>query len=329
MKMHIGENIKRLRKEKDLTQETLAEALGVSCASVSKWERQETFPDITLLQPLAYFFGVSVDDLLGYDREKIQKEIDGVLAHYVELYREFDPVTRTHPKAQEAESYIRSAYEKYPGDYRIMSAYMWHIGGNYADNDPLVLVEHADEFREICRRILEGCPDFRLRQDALNMEAKLLWAEGKPDKAVELYRNHFGNWYETAEQKTEQLFPKDSPEFMQQVRRNMIELSSFAADKLCKTVYFDTSIPLEDRIQKAEEYGKRLSELAEETGEPCFAAFAASFWGRLENDVYYRGGGEQAEQHAKEEYQKSVSLCKKLAEKDAILTEVMGWSWKK
>ena len=50
---------------------------------------------------------------------------------------------------------------------------------------------------------------------------------------------------------------------MQQVRRNMIELSSFAADKLCKTVYFDTSIPLEDRIQKAEEYGKRLSELAE------------------------------------------------------------------
>ena len=71
MKITIGANIKRLRREKGITQEQLAEAMNVSCAAVSKWERGETFPDVTLLQPLAFYFGVSLDSLMGYDKEKI------------------------------------------------------------------------------------------------------------------------------------------------------------------------------------------------------------------------------------------------------------------
>ncbi|MBR2296808.1 MAG: helix-turn-helix transcriptional regulator, partial [Clostridia bacterium] len=52
MKIAIGENIKRLRKQKGITQEKLAEAINVSVAAVSKWERDETYPDITLIFPL-------------------------------------------------------------------------------------------------------------------------------------------------------------------------------------------------------------------------------------------------------------------------------------
>ena len=63
MKMTIGSNIRRLRTEKGVTQEQLAEAMNVTCAAVSKWERSETYPDITLLQPLAFYFGVSTDEL--------------------------------------------------------------------------------------------------------------------------------------------------------------------------------------------------------------------------------------------------------------------------
>ena len=73
MKIMIGSNIKRLRKEKGVTQEQLAEAMNVSCAAVSKWERGETYPDIMLLQPLAFYFGVSLDTLMGYDKEKYEK----------------------------------------------------------------------------------------------------------------------------------------------------------------------------------------------------------------------------------------------------------------
>lgn len=54
MEINIGANIKRLRTAKNITQEQLSVQMNVTCAAVSKWERGETYPDITLLQPLAY-----------------------------------------------------------------------------------------------------------------------------------------------------------------------------------------------------------------------------------------------------------------------------------
>ncbi|MBR4335306.1 MAG: helix-turn-helix transcriptional regulator, partial [Clostridia bacterium] len=78
MEITIGANIKRLRVTKNVTQEQLAEAMNVTPAAVSKWERGETYPDITLLQPLAYYFGVTLDDLMGYDEKKVQAEIEEI-----------------------------------------------------------------------------------------------------------------------------------------------------------------------------------------------------------------------------------------------------------
>ena len=62
MELFIGDNIKRLRRQKGITQETLADRMHVSTAAVSKWERNETFPDIAMVIPLASYFGVSTDE---------------------------------------------------------------------------------------------------------------------------------------------------------------------------------------------------------------------------------------------------------------------------
>ena len=61
----LGKRIAALRKEKGMTQEQLAEKVGVSAQAVSKWENDISCPDITLLPLLAELFGVSVDELLG------------------------------------------------------------------------------------------------------------------------------------------------------------------------------------------------------------------------------------------------------------------------
>ena len=63
--MNIGSNIRQLRKQKGLTQEQVAERLGISYQAVSKWESGANTPDITLLPPIAELFGVSIDALFS------------------------------------------------------------------------------------------------------------------------------------------------------------------------------------------------------------------------------------------------------------------------
>ena len=65
MKLKIGENIRRFRRDADLTQQQFAEQMGVTCQSVSRWENGETYPDTELLPAIADYFHVSVDRLMG------------------------------------------------------------------------------------------------------------------------------------------------------------------------------------------------------------------------------------------------------------------------
>ncbi len=70
---NIGETIARLRKERSMTQEALAECMGVTAQTISKWENSTTCPDVMLLPVLADFFHVTVDDLYG--RERAEKQL--------------------------------------------------------------------------------------------------------------------------------------------------------------------------------------------------------------------------------------------------------------
>ena len=282
MEMTIGANIKRLRTAKNITQEQLSVAMNVTCAAVSKWERGETYPDITLLQPLAYFFSVTLDELMGYSTEKIQAKIDEILAQY-----------REHWNSSKGREIIMKAYKEYPNNYWIMHYYMWNIGGDLADNDPAVLIAHKDEFLDICEKILEGCTEENLRLGAWNMRAKILHAEGKTEEALEIYKSKFTDWFTTSGQKTEQLFAKDTNEYYFHVQKNMFELVDFAADKLGRTLFFNPYLSMEEKTEHALQYGDLMLNAFEETGEAFFLMLARSFLGRMENDLCYRGGTEE------------------------------------
>jgi len=73
MDLLLGEKLRELRRTFNITQEEVADALNVSFQAVSKWERGDGYPDITLLPMLADFFGVTVDELLGKD-EAVSRE---------------------------------------------------------------------------------------------------------------------------------------------------------------------------------------------------------------------------------------------------------------
>ena len=71
MEINLKEKLRTLRQRKNVTQEALANHLGITPQSVGKWERGEGYPDITLLPKIAFYFDVTVDELLCVDTSKI------------------------------------------------------------------------------------------------------------------------------------------------------------------------------------------------------------------------------------------------------------------
>ena len=86
--MKIGAQIRLLRKEKGISQDVLAQQLGITCQAVSKWENGSTMPDITMLPMIARYFGVSVDNFLDYDLHNADEEIRSLCKKAFAMRRE-------------------------------------------------------------------------------------------------------------------------------------------------------------------------------------------------------------------------------------------------
>ncbi|MIM38778.1 helix-turn-helix domain-containing protein, partial [Listeria monocytogenes] len=110
MKISLGAVITEKRKEKKVTQQELADFVGVSKAAVSKWETGQTYPDITLLPLLAAYFDVSIDSLLDYEPELNQQEIQRI---YLSLQKSFQTKS-AEEVLQSIESFIHRYYSCYP-----------------------------------------------------------------------------------------------------------------------------------------------------------------------------------------------------------------------
>ena len=88
MYVKIGEKIKALRKRDDITQEYLAEVLGVTNQAVSKWESENSYPDIEYISPIANFFNVTIDYLFDHDTSGKQRKIDAYHEQYMKCLYE-------------------------------------------------------------------------------------------------------------------------------------------------------------------------------------------------------------------------------------------------
>ncbi|MBR6567347.1 MAG: helix-turn-helix transcriptional regulator [Clostridia bacterium] len=149
----LGENIKRLRREKGITQEALAELLSVSFQSVSRWERGESYPDITLLPVLSGFFGVTVDELLGVNEARDEDEL-------LKLLEEYDGLRWDVERKWKTLDILR---EKYPTDFRVQVRYL----GKYIFDCWKDIDKHSSKITAIYENIQRGCTD-----DSIRMEAK-------------------------------------------------------------------------------------------------------------------------------------------------------------
>lgn len=171
MIIKLGERLKALRKNKEMTQDELAEYLGVSYQAVSRWERGEGYPDITTLPLIADFFNTTIDDLIGVNQEKTRQKIKEYLARAAVYYNKKDFTNCI--------IVLREALSEFPNSDEIIFA--------LAKSLPYKQTVDSDEIISLCNRVLSYSLNDNLRAKTADLLAShYLFNIKDLDKAKEI-----------------------------------------------------------------------------------------------------------------------------------------------
>jgi len=185
MEIQLSKKLKSLRQKSNKTQDDLAMFLGISSQAVSKWERNEGFPDITLLPKISGYFHISVDELLGVDEIAKQTRIDEITSEYNSL-RHHVPLDPNY-KLDEGIELIRNALKELPGVFffqQLLAADLSWKGKN--TSDPAEKTALFEEAIPLCEDILIRSTEDRWRNCA-NQILLVMYADlGMTEKALEL-----------------------------------------------------------------------------------------------------------------------------------------------
>ncbi|MDD3169107.1 MAG: helix-turn-helix transcriptional regulator [Eubacteriales bacterium] len=184
MILKIGDQIKYLRKAKDITQEEFASILGVSYQSVSRWENDTCYPDMELLPTIAEFFGITVDKLLGVDKS-IEK------AHVNEYLRQFQSAVSVG-NVNECITIARKGVAEYPNNFVLLNKLMYalFVSGDDDGNIPdwqENKKKYDAEITTLGERIMKYCPDQNIRLEATSRLAFNHCAMGRKEIGRAIY----------------------------------------------------------------------------------------------------------------------------------------------
>ena len=190
MQIKLAKKLKELRGTHNNTQEELAKFLGISVQAVSKWERAEGMPDITLLPQIAGFYAVSVDSLLGVDEASKEMRIQ-------EICKEYDRIRQYPPRddgtlivehnIEAGIEHIRNALKELPDCWffmQLLASDLWYYAKLKDGEEKVFFLDEAEKW---CRKLLKHSPpDCRWRHCANEILCLVLYEEGNKQQAIEL-----------------------------------------------------------------------------------------------------------------------------------------------
>jgi len=153
MIIKIGDKIRSLRKSRNISQEILAQYLGVTFQAVSKWENGSAMPDVTLIPAIAAFFEVSTDELFDFNRIETERKVQQTCWDIAE-YRYSNP--------EKAEADLRALLRQYPGNEVILNNLIYSLQIN----------KKYDETVDTCKALIETAKDDSTRYDAARIMAE-------------------------------------------------------------------------------------------------------------------------------------------------------------
>ena len=162
--MNIGNKIRELRKQRGITQEQLAESIGISFQAVSKWENNIALPDIALVPVLASYFGVSMDELFDFNLKEIEHAVR-IITEKAYQYRESNPA--------ESRRILEEGLKKYPENDILL-------------NNLLYVLDYSvkpDETIAIASKLIEKTNQNDVKYDALRFLAYAYKAKGDLESA--------------------------------------------------------------------------------------------------------------------------------------------------
>ena len=146
--MQVGDVIRKYRKDKNITQEEMAKRLGVTAPAVNKWENGNSFPDISLLSPIARLLNISTDTLLSHEKELYDAEAN-------RLVEEVNKKLKTEP-FDEVFQWMKHCLAEYPNSHYLM-LWMARIFDSHRQMAQLEGGERFDNYILNCyTRVLES-----------------------------------------------------------------------------------------------------------------------------------------------------------------------------
>lgn len=177
--INIGKMISVKRKEKGITQEELANYLGVSKPAVSKWESAQSYPDILLLPVLAAYFNISVDELIGYEPKMVKEDVRKLYHRLADDFAQkpFDQVY------DECEEFLKKYFSCWYLQYQIGLLYLNHC--NLAGS-PEKTAEILQRAVEVLEQVEHSGDDISLVKQAMQIKAYCYLCQQKPSEAIEV-----------------------------------------------------------------------------------------------------------------------------------------------
>ena len=176
--INVSENIARLRRERKITQEQLAEFVGVTKASVSKWETGQSIPDVLMLPQLATFFDVTVDELIGYKPQLSEEQI-------IKIYRDLCVAFVQEPfeeVMEKSKKLVHQYYSCYPFLYRICLLWANHFMlAKEQERQQEILADAS----ELCERIISNAKDIALCNDVVDINATINLLRGDAKAVID------------------------------------------------------------------------------------------------------------------------------------------------